>query len=306
MRFSSSAFRKVNSGSVVALGCFDGVHIGHSKIISSAVELAKEMSLESVVWSFQAPPKSFLSGQGANALTTLEEKKSLMRALGVNVFICAPFNEKIARLSPYEFFDEILVKRLNARHIFCGFNYRFGYKGGGDAELLRSLCEKAQISLTVFDEISIDNGAVSSSAIRAYLVNGEMELAERMLGRPFFLRGRVIDGQHLGRVLGFPTVNQDVPRDKMSVRSGVYLTRVKIGRTVKYGITNIGMRPTVNGTMPVCETHIFDFNGNLYGKMITVEFLRFIRGERKFDSLNELTEQIEKDVNTAKKYMELI
>lgn len=301
MKFSSSAFARVNSDSVVALGCFDGVHIGHSQIISSAVELAREASLTSVAWSFQAPPKSILSGQGAvSLLTTASEKKSLMRALGVDMFICSPFNKKIASLSPREFIENILIDRLHAKHIFCGFNYRFGNKGSGDILLLQSLCDEFGVELTIVDEIKLDGITVSSSAIRAYLQGGELDEAEKMLGRPFALKGRVKDGQHLGRELGFPTVNQDVPSDKISVRSGVYLTRVKFGKNIKYGVTNIGMRPTVNGTAPVCETHILDFSGDLYGRMITVEFVKFLRPERKFESLDELAAQVKRDIAYAK------
>ena len=121
-----------------------------------------------------------------------------------------------------------------------------------------------------------------------------------MLGRPFTLCGKVIDGQHLGRTLGFPTVNQDIPKDKLIVKNGVYLTRVKLGKNVKYGITNIGMRPTVNGALPICETHILDFSGNLYGKRISVEFLKFIRPEKKFASLDDLAAQVKRDIAHAK------
>ena len=124
-----------------------------------------------------------------------------------------------------------------------------------------------------------------------------------MLGRPFTLQGKVKDGQHLGRTLGFPTVNQDVPTDKILIKNGVYLTRVKFNKKTKYGITNIGIRPTVNGSSPICETHIFDFHGDLYGKTLTVEFIKFLRSERKFSSLDDLTEQIKTDVENAKKYI---
>ena len=307
MKFSSSALARVKSDSVVALGCFDGVHIGHSQIILSAVELAREASLTSVAWSFQAPPKSILSGQVAvSLLTTVNEKKSLMRALGVDVFICSPFNKKIASLSPREFFEDILIDRLHAKHIFCGFNYRFGNKGSGDTVLLQSLCDEFGIELTIVEEIKLSGRTVSSSAIRAYLQGGELDEAEKMLGRPFALKGRVKDGQHLGRELGFPTVNQDVPSDKISVRSGVYLTRVKFGKNTKYGVTNIGMRPTVNGTAPVCETHILDFSGDLYGRMITVEFVKFLRPERKFDSLEDLTRQVKGDIAFAREMVKEI
>ena len=303
MKFSKSARAMSNRDSVVALCCFDGVHIGHSEIISRAVRAAQEQSLLSVVWSFQAPPKSFFAKENSDShelLTTLFEKKALIRNLGVDFLVCAPFNEQIASLTPREFCENIIIGRLRAKHIFCGFNYRFGHKGSGDIALLRSLCDEYNIALTVIDEIRIGKKTVSSSAIRNHLLRGEIAMAEKMLGRKFSLRGKVIDGQHLGRTLGFPTINQEIPRDKILIKNGVYLTQVRLGRTKKYGITNIGMRPTVNGKAPICETHILDFCGDLYGKQITVEFLEFLRSERKFDSLDELSAQVSKDIEIAK------
>ena len=305
MNFYTSANTKINNESAVALGCFDGVHIGHSKIISSMVKAAKVSSLTSIVWSFQAPPKSILSDQtkSQTILTPKNEKRKLMSALSVDTLICVPFNEKIAKLSPRDFFENILIKKLNAKHIFCGFNYRFGYNGEGDSATLVKLCREFGIKLTIIDEVKIDGVTVSSSAIRSYLLNGELEMAEKMLGRPHFLRQKVKDGQHLGRTLGFPTINQEVPKDKITVKSGVYLTRVKVGKAVKYGITNIGMRPTVNGREPICETHIIDFSGDLYGKYLTVEFIKFIRPEKKFSSIDELSTQVHNDIDTVKQYI---
>lgn len=305
MRFYTSTRPKIKNESSVALGCFDGVHVGHSEIISSAVNAAKKNGLTSIVWSFQTPPKSILSEnfKSSYLLTSLTEKKKLMRELQVDILICVPFTEKIAKLSPRDFFKNIIVNRLNAKQIFCGFNYRFGYMGEGDVKLLQSLCDEFGISLTVLKEITVDGITVSSSAIRSYLSNGDLKNAQKMLGRPFTLQGKVKDGQHLGRTLGFPTVNQDVPTDKILIKNGVYLTRVKFNKKTKYGITNIGIRPTVNGSSPICETHIFDFHGDLYGKTLTVEFIKFLRSERKFSSLDDLTEQIKTDVENAKKYI---
>lgn len=306
MIFSTSALAKTNNQSAVALGCFDGVHLGHSEIISKTVEQAKKDSLLSVVWSFQTPPKSYFATQNEYSqglLTTLNEKKKLIRSLGVDMLICIPFNEKIAKLSPRDFFENILLSRLNAKHILCGFNYRFGYKGSGDVKLLASLCKEFNIKLTVLNEIKIENVTVSSTAIRSYLANGEAQKAKAMLGRPFSLRGKVKDGQHLGRKLGFPTVNQEIPTNKLLIKNGVYLTRVRFNGKTRFGVTNIGLRPTVQGKEPICETHILDFSGNLYGKYVTIEFLEFIRSERKFANITDLAEQIKDDVLSVKKLL---
>ena len=305
MKLYRSAHTKINNDCAIALGCFDGVHIGHSQIITEAVKSAKSASLTSVVWSFGAPPKSFFAkdGDSIKLLTDLSEKKKLIKSLGADLLISVDFNEKIARLSPREFFEDILIKRLNAKQIFCGFNYRFGHKGIGDTALLCELCEEYGVKLTVIDEISLNERTVSSSAIREYLSNGDIESASAMLGRGFSLRGKIMDGQHLGRTLGFPTVNQEVPKNKATPKNGVYLTCVKFCGKRKYGVTNIGMRPTVNGKEAVCETHILDFSGDLYGKTVTVEFLKFLRSEKKFSSLDELSSQVINDIKNAKSYI---
>ena len=306
MKFYTSLHTKIDNNSAVALGCFDGVHIGHAKIISKAVEEAKKASLTSIVWSFGAPPKSYFANKSASSpelLTDISEKKRLIRALGADILISIDFNEKTARLSPREFFENILITRLHAKQIFCGFNYRFGHKGSGDVALLRSLCEEYGVILTVVDEVTLNGRTVSSSAIREYLSIGDIEKASAMLGRSFAIRGKVRDGQHLGRTLGFPTVNQDLPYAKASLKNGVYLTLVKFQGKKKYGVTNIGMRPTVNGKTAVCETHILDFSGDLYGKTVTVELLKFLRSEKRFSSLDELSSQVLSDIADAKKYI---
>ena len=303
MKVYRSAYARTESDSAVALGCFDGVHIGHEKIISATVEEAEKNSLCAVVWSFQSPPKVFFSRDAAQndlLITPFPEKRRIIRKLGADVLISTRFDERIASLTPEEFFENILVGCLRAKHIFCGFNYRFGKGGKGDVKVLSSLCDERGIKLSVLDEIKIDGISVSSTAIRSYLLEGDVENAQRMLGRPYSIREKIEDGQHLGRTLGFPTVNQRVPQGCLPIKNGVYLTKVKFGGKTKYGITNIGMRPTVKGTQRVAETNIFDFDGSLYGRYVTVEFVKFIRAERKFDSLDELTNQVNADIQMAK------
>ena len=302
MKVYTSPATRLENESVVALGCFDGVHIGHSEIISKAAQIAKESSLTSVVWSFQAPPKSFFISDAQkkpSLITPLSEKRKLISALGIDTLISVEFNQNIAALSPREFFEGILVDKLRAKHILCGFNYRFGKGGEGNVKLLRSLCDEFGIALTAVDEITLDGMTVSSSAIRALLADGKVDTAQKMLGRPYSLRAKVKDGQHLGRKLGFPTVNQDFVTNKIIIKNGVYLTRVKFSGKIKYGVTNVGVRPTVQNKSLISETHIFDFNGSLYGKFVTVEFLKFLRSEKKFNSLNELSAQVRNDIKTA-------
>lgn len=305
MKLYRSAFSKIKGaerGSSVALGCFDGVHIGHSKIISSAVGFAKENKLLSVVWSFEAPPKSILENNregGAMLIAPFCEKRRLISSLGVDCLVSVSFDEKISSFSPRDFFEKILLDKLNARHIVCGYNYKFGKGGCGDVELLRALCSERGLSLTVIDEIRYNGKAVSSSAIRYLLSAGDIDLANSMLGRNYYIRARVSDGQHLGASLGFPTVNQELSSPE-PLRRGVYFSKIKLGKKVYYGVTNVGVRPTVEKSFPICETHILDFFGSLYGRIITVELISFIRDERKFDTLDALQEQIASDVSVAR------
>ena len=300
---STSSYKHENKPSAVALGCFDGLHKGHLEIIGNAINEAKKSSLVSVVWSFNSPPKNFFAKSEAEKIaliTPINEKKRIIRSLGADIFIGVEFNKRIAELSPEDFFEEILIKGLCAKHIFCGFNYRFGKNGSGNTALLQKLCDNKGIKLSVIDEIKLDGQTVSSSAIRAFLANGDIKSAQKMLGRPYSLRSKVKDGQHLGRKLGFPTINQDLPSKIPLLKNGVYLTKIKISKRTEYGITNIGMRPTVKDSRLICETHIFDFSSDLYGKHVTVEFIDFIRQEKKFDSLDDLSAQVKKDIEKAK------
>lgn len=305
MKVFHSAYTRSEYDSAVALGCFDGVHIGHTEIIRSMVKEAKQSNLCPIVWSFQAPPKSFFSNEPA-IITPLPQKRKIIRELGAEILISTSFNKKIASLTPKEFFENILIGCLRAKHLFCGFNYRFGKGGAGDVTLLTDLCNAYGIKLTVFDEIKLGSVSVSSSAVRSYLLSGDIEGAQKMLGRPCLLREKVKDGQRLGRTLGFPTVNQSIQKNCLPIKNGVYLTRVKFLGKERYGITNVGMRPTVNGRERVAETNIFNFEGSLYGKYVTVEFLKFIRAEQKFDSVENLSAQVQKDIQAAKELINTI
>lgn len=284
-----------------ALGCFDGVHIGHIKLIEETLRLAKELSVKSAVWSFDTPPKNYFSPSSVPLITTPAEKQEQMQKLGVDLFVSVPFEKEILSLTAEEFFCDILIKRMKVRHVICGYNYRFGKGGKGDAELLRTLCEEHGIGLSVIPEVMLGGVAVSSSAIRTALLEGRISEATMMLGRPYSLTATVCDGQHLGRQLGFPTINQVFSADKLLPLHGVYLSRSHFDNEVRYGITNVGVRPTVSENMLCAETHIFDFTGDLYGETVTVELIDFIRPEQKFSSIEALSTQVNKDIAKARK-----
>ena len=291
--------------SVLALGCFDGVHLGHMEVIRTARSVADSLGCSCSVWTFDEPPRNYFLKRAVPLLTNKDQKTALISKLGVDKFISVPFTGETAKIKAENFFSEILVKRLKAIHIVCGFNYSFGEGGKGNVEMLRSLCREGGVGLTVLEPISVGGLTVSSSAIRDALISGQVEKANALLGRPFSLKTIVISGQHLARKLGFPTVNQTFPSRMLIPAYGVYVTRVTIEDRSKkyYGITNVGVRPTVGGNVVFAETNIFDFSGDLYGKWVKVEYLHFIREERKFDGIESLAAQIDKDIAETKAYI---
>lgn len=286
---------------VLALGCFDGVHLGHVAVIRRARQLAEEQNLPCAVLCFREPPKNLFSPCAVPLLTTPDEKAIAIEALGVSLLFSIPFDRRMAETSAEDFFS-LLCDTLSARHVVCGFNFTFGAGGLGNASLLASLCREHGVGLTVVPPTRMEEEAVSSSRIRTCLEMGEVSQAARLLGRPYSLSAEVIHGQHLARKLGFCTANQLFPEGKVIPKHGVYVIRARHGDRTFGGIANVGMRPTVRGTLLCCETHLFDFAGDLYGSELTVEFLEFLREERPFDSLAALTAQIEKDVEKALAY----
>ncbi len=289
--------------SAVALGCFDGVHLGHRAVIDTAVKKAHDAGRLAVVFTFDSSPRNYFAPNSVPQLTDRATKISLIETMGVDVLVCHPFDETIATTSAEDFFEKILVGALGAKEIVCGYNYSFGAKGRGNAELLRQWCDSAGIGLTALEPITANGTPVSSSAIRSALENGNIEEANAALGRAYSIRSTVLDGQHLGRRLGFPTLNQKLSAALATPKHGVYLSRTTVGETsdsAHFGITNVGTRPTVGSDFISAETHLFDFSGDLYGKQITVELLAFLRAEHKFSSVDELSAQVHSDIEIAK------
>ena len=288
-------FVQLKSKTAVALGYFDGVHVGHKTVIENAVKYSRENNIPAVVWTFlDSPKKTSLS------ITDIGEREELLKALGVDILIAFPFSEDIKGLTKNDFVNTVLKNCLNAEKVFCGFNYSFGAGGKGTPEELKRLCEEQNISVEISKEVSVTNETVSSTKIREYIENGLPEKASCLLGRPYSMKGAVTSGKKLGRTLGFPTANVHIPENKVIPKDGVYLTKTCVSGKSLYGITNIGTNPTVDEKIRRAENFIFDFGEDIYGKEIEIEFLRFIRGEKKFDSLESLAEQVKKDIETAK------
>ena len=308
MRIYSTINYSSSAPCVVALGCFDGVHLGHKMVIKQAINIAQKKGCSCAVWTFDEPPKNYFLSRAVPLITDKAQKRRLIGQLGVDKFISVPFTKETAKISAEDFFFEILKKRIKAIHIVCGFNYSFGAGGKGNVELLRRLCEETHTGLTVLSPVTVSDITVSSSSIRDALLSGDPKTAEALLGRPFSLTTVVINGQRLARKLGFPTVNQEFSSGGLVPKYGVYVTRVYIASRKKpyYGITNVGVRPTVGGTSVFAETNIFDLSEDLYGKAIKVEFLHFLRDEQKFDGLDALTAQVNSDIENAKKYISML
>jgi len=281
----------------VALGNFDGVHMGHRRVIEAAVSTAKESGgkIKSAVWCFAENPKN-----STENLTTSEEKTEIFESLGADYVIFEDFSS-VCDLTPAEFVLDYL-KDLSAVSVFCGFNFRFGKNAKGNKETLMSLSEESGISVCALPAVTNDALPVSSTLIRALIKEGDMEKAEKLLCRPFSVTGEVTHGRHLGNTLGFPTINQNFERGKAIPRHGVYFTETEIDGDIFPSVSNVGDRPTVNGKHVRLETHVIDFEGDLYGKCVTVSFKKFCRPEKKFASEEELRYAVLSDVTNAKAY----
>ena len=288
--------------SVVALGCFDGVHLGHAAVIEKAVKTARALGCPCTVWTFAEPPKNFFLENAVPLITDVTEKQTRIASLGADTLVCVPFTQEIASLEAREFFEQILLGQLKAQHLVCGYNYHFGARGSGNTNLLAELCAESGIPLSIIPPVTVGTLPISSTEIRRAISEGRIEDARAMLGRAYSICEPVVDGQHWARTLGFPTVNQIFPPKRLIPRAGVYLSRVTLSDGAQYfAISNVGTRPTVEDNTLCCESHLFDFSGNLYGQTLTVEFLKFLRPERKFDSIDALAEQVRADIETAKR-----
>ncbi len=284
------------SPSAIALGFFDGVHIAHRKIISLAVDYAKKNNLSPIALSFDASPMEFLSPDKVKYLTTNQEKNDIIKSLGADTEFL-PLSKKLLSMEAEAFVRDILVGEYNVKYAVCGYNYRFGKGGKGDTVLLEKLGNQYGFEVTVCDCENLLGESVSSSRIRELISAGEIETAGKLLGRNFSLSGTVCEGKHLGRKLGFPTANVFFDERRVIPKNGVYKTLVTVGVDNYTAITNTGINPTVGGEALRTETYIPDFNENIYGKEIKIEFLSFIREERKFGTIDELKSQIQQDVD---------
>lgn len=285
----------------IALGTFDGVHRGHQEIIETAVSEAKRRGIKSAVFTFNKHPFEVLKPDARiNLLTDNFTKSEIIKNLGVDYLFFIEFNREFAGIEPAEFLN-LLRSRLNARVLVCGFNYTFGRFGRGGLNQLMESQDKFGYDLRVIDKISFYGRDISSSIIRDKIELGDIEEANQLLGHKYSYIGEVIKGKQLGRLLGFPTANIAIP-DNLCINNGIYVTLAYVDGISYPSVSNIGYSPTFNQSKRLIETHIFNYNGDLYGKVIRVEFLHFIRRELKFSSIDELKNQVFCDMDVARSY----
>ena len=282
---------------VITIGTFDGVHIGHRKILEKILQSAQQLNCKSVVLTFFPHPRMILQENSSiRLLNTMEEKITLLQEIGIDNLIIHPFNKEFSQLTAEEFVKNILVDQLQIQKIIIGYDHRFGKNRTADINDLILFGEKYGFEVEQISAEEIDDIAVSSTKIRTALANGTITLAKEYLGYNYFFTGTVNKGKQLGRTIGFPTANIHIKEDyKLIPKNGVYLVKSFLNEKLIYGIMNIGIRPTVNGENQTIEVHFIDFDQNLYEQEITVEVLEFIRNEHKFDSLEALKNQIQKD-----------
>lgn len=293
---------KIPEATIVCLGNFDGVHIGHRALLQRANKMRSSDPMLShasiAVFCFREHPAEFL-GNPRTRLGSAEQKKHAFAEEGMDCLILAEFSD-LKDLSPKDFVKDILCARCNCVAAVCGFNYRFGHLGSGTAAELKHLLPAP---VAIVEEITENGKTVSSSLIRSLLAQGDVQTAARLLRHPYSFVSRVLHGKQLGRTLGFPTINQSFPHGLQVPLYGVYVTECTTDGACYRGVSNVGVRPTVDQNDTVnCETYLLDFSGDLYGKEVTVAFLEFLRPEQKFASVDALREQIEKDIIRARKY----
>lgn len=286
---------RIPEDSAITLGKFDGIHKGHQKLMKKILQ-KKASGLKSVVFTFGQMPGTVFLGNKGRTILTKEERRNHLREMGIDYMIECPFVPQIVQMEPEKFIEEILVKQLHVKYIAVGPDFRYGYHRRGDDELLKRLSAEYDYEVEVVEKECLGEKTISSTYVREMLKAGHMETVEKLLGYPYYVSGTVVHGHEIGRTLGIPTTNILPDDEKMLPPNGVYLTKTLLGGQEFFGITNIGVKPTISGEEAKgIETHLFEFDGDLYGRNLIVEFYAFERPEQRFDSLEDLKEQLARD-----------
>lgn len=291
---------------VVALGFFDGVHLGHGALLRRVTQIAKELGAVSAALTFDYHPKTFVGTKPVQLINTPDDRAALMRSVyGIEDVIVLPFDRAMMEMPWDRFVTEVLAEQFSAVHVVAGHDYHFGHKGQGTPQKLKELCAELGIGCDIIDRVELDGVTISSTHIRRLIEQGDLEEANRFLGHPHVLSGEVLPGRQIGRTIGIPTANLIIPQRVIVPAYGVYATKVVTGQGTYSAVTNIGVRPTVEDDRGVTvEPWILDFEGNLYGQKIEIQFYRQLRGERKFASLEELKQEILRNGEQTRRYFD--
>ena len=301
--YSDLNIKSQHRRSILLIGNFDGLHLGHQKLFRLAKKFKKQYHLKIGVMSFDPMPKMFFNKNLKNfKISDLNQKITLLKKLSVDFIINVKFNKKFSEIKSSDFIKKILVKKVCPKFIFVSNNFRFGNKREGDVKELIKNETKYDFKIVKPKPFQSEKKIVSSTLIRRYLQNGKIQKANKLLNRNWSIVGKVQKGRQLGKKIGFPTANIDI-KNYILANPGVYSVKTKIGNHINYhkAVANLGYRPTFNGQKILLEVHLFNFSGNLYNKYLTVEFLRFIRKEKKFKNVEQLKKQIKRDVKLAKR-----
>ena len=292
---------------VLTIGTFDGVHLGHQKIVERVVTTARQEGLLATVFTFFPHPRMVVQhDKGLKLIHTLEEKKQLLQQLGVDLLVVQPFNEAFAQLTAEEFVSTILVEHLNVKKVIIGYDHRFGRNRTANIDDMRLFGKKYGFAVEEISVQEVDEVSVSSTKIREALNKGDVTTAEHYLGTPYSLTGRVVHGLKLGRTLGYPTANIQVTEEyKLIPKDGVYAVYSYIDGRKVYGMMSIGKNPTIERKGASIEVYFFDFNGDLYDQKLTIEFVQYLREEQKFATIDLLKKQLQDDETTARKAIAL-
>lgn len=305
--FGAESGKFAKRSTAVGLGNFDGLHVGHMALVNTLINEARLNGLESMIYTFTKHPENILRKKlFTPLLTTVGKKIQLLSETGLQYIFFEEFDENYSRMKPECFVSEVLLEKLGARLVVAGFDYRFGYMGQGDVNLLKELGKKYNFKVIIISPVKIDNEIISSTLIRRHVAKGDMESVFKLLGRHYSITGEVLDGKRIGRRIGFPTANMQ-PEDYLIMpHTGVYITKTLYDGEFYNSLTNIGLNPTFGGMERIsAETHILSFDRDIYRSSIEVFFLTKLRNEKKFKSGEELADQIQHDVQATKAYFDL-
>ena len=296
MQILSNLFEiKLSKSTIATIGTFDGIHIGHQKILNSLSRFALENSLKSVVITFNPHPRKIINKKNSiELINTIEEKKEKLKTLGIDYLIVQKFDEKFSETEANKFV-EILKNNINIEKLIVGYDHRFGKNRNADINDLKKYGKELNFEVIEIDALEIEEVNISSTKIRLAIKDGNIRLANSYLGYNFFLSGKVVKGHSRGKELGFPTANLRIEENKIIPKNGVYLIKSKIDNQNIYGMMNIGYNPTFNNKSKKIETHFFNLNKNLYGKIIKIELLEYIREEKRFETVDDLIQRLKLD-----------